>query len=251
MKKQLIYLILVVSFSGCMIQTEKEIVQKKILINDQDRASISGLINPVVDYTLLKDGEEYLCETGVTLTESDGSYSLDFNLLTGSSYSFSLFNISSERGLEYILDSDISGNSDGFTISVDGVFSVTPKVYLKKVSDIAFDPMEYENLSVEITTDESSFLEPVELTFKVSSNIPDATFKIYKYSIYWVSGPTLNQGEIFDMDTGLKFDPLVEGDGEAWGNDKFKIETTNSNGDTIFIVGFSSEWSKKHIYLEL
>ncbi len=94
-------------------------------------------------------------------------------------------------------------------------------------------------------------MDPVSLTFQVSSNITDAVFKIYKYTIYWVSGPIINQNQTFDMDTGKLFDPMVEGDEDPWGSGKFKIETTNSLGETVFVVGFSEEWDKKHIHLIL
>ena len=59
------------------------------------------------------------------------------------------------------------------------------------------------------------------------------------------------QNEIYDMDTGNIFDPLIEGDDDPWGSGKFKIVTQNSLGNDVFITGFSEEWSQKHIHLIL
>lgn len=250
--KNILYISVIVSLiTGCTIKNDVIKVEKNLIINDSTRELISGLNNPVVDYVLNKDGEEYLSKTDELLTAVDGTYVITFDLYSGSDYKFTEFTIKSNDSIEYILDIDSLSNNEGFNISIDGVFSVTPKVYLKKVTGIVFDTLNYETLSVEIITDQSSYLDPVPLTFKISSNIPDATFHIYKYTIYWVTGPELNQNEIFDMDTGLLFDPLEDGDEDPWGSGKFKIVTTNSIGESVFVVGFCDEWSTKHIHLEL
>lgn len=251
MKNLLILSIWLFSITGCVMKSETITIKKSIIINDAGRELISGLNEPMVDYILFKDGEEFKVEVDYPLLINDGTYVINLNLVSGSEYKFTEFTIKADGEILYVLDVDSTANSDGFNISIDGVFSVTPKVFLKKVTGIIFDNLEYESLSVEITTDESSFLDPVSLTFKVSSNVPDATFQIFKYTIYWVTGPELNQNDIYDMDTGAIFNPLIEGDEDPWGSGKFKIVTTNSTGETVFVVGFSDEWSKKHIHLVL
>lgn len=252
MKFNIIILILITLLFGCSMHNPSDnYIEKEVSIININRDLISGLTSPVVDYILFKDGELYNEGQDVSLLENSGTYTLQLNLITGSNYNFTTFTIKSNNIVEYILDQDLISNNDGFTISIDGVFSVPPKVFLKKVTGVIYENVDYENLSVDVVTDESSYLDPVPLTFKVSSNIPGAVFKVYKYTIYWVSGPILNQGEIFDMDTGNIFDPLIDGDEDPWGSGKFKIETTNSIGDTVFIVGFSEEWSEKYIHLVL
>lgn len=251
MTKYFIILFSIIFVLSCAVNSSTEIIEQKIIINDSDRSLIDGLNEPVVDYILLKDGEEYIEKTDLLLSSENGTYVINLELISGSVYSFQEFTIKTENITEYVLDYESQDNIDGFQISVDGVFSVTPKVYLKRVTGVVFDNLEYEMLSVEISTDESSYLDPVELTFKISSNIEGATFQLYKYTIYWVTGPELNQNEIFDMDTGDIYDPLIEGDEDPWGSGKFKIVTTNSQGENVFVVGFSDEWSKKHIHLTL
>ncbi|QEN03218.1 hypothetical protein EW093_00365 [Thiospirochaeta perfilievii] len=251
MKNRVFYTFIILIVLGCNVETRNELVDSYITISDVSRVFISGLDTPTVSYTLTKDGEEYLNAVDIPLVESGGTYAINLSLLTGAEYKFLDFTISSNNQLTYILDEGDINNSTGFSISTDGVFSSTPCVYLNRVTDIVFEGLEYETFSVEISTDETSVLDPVDLTFQVSSNIPDATFKIYKYTIYWVSGPTLAQNDIFDMDTGNLFNPLEVGDDEAWGSGKFKIETTNSSGEMVFVVGFTEEWSKKHIHLIL
>lgn len=237
---------------GCKMESNKnETVEQKVLLNESTREVISGLESPVVDYTLLKDGEDYADVLDIPLVESGGTYAISLTLVSGSSYVFSKFTIKTATNTEYILDAGVEGNTTGFSISVDGVLSTPPKIYLKRVTGIIFESLEYDTLSVDVITDESSFLEPVSLTFKVSSNVPNAVFHVYKYTRYWISGPTLEQNQIYDMDTGNIFDPMVEGDEDPWGNGKFKIVTTNTTGETVFVVGLTEEWSKKHVHLVL
>ncbi len=251
MKNALFLSVFIFFLTGCVIKNDNIAIEKRIIINDSGRELISGLNEPVVDYILFKDGEEYCTESDSQLLINVGTYGINLNLVSGSEYRFTEFTIKADGEIKYILDVDSTANSDGFNISIDGVFSITPKVFLKKVTGVIFDTLDYESLSVEIITDESSFLDPVSLTFKVSSNIPDATFQVFKYTIYWVTGPELIQNDIFDMDTGDVYNPLEEGDEDPWGSGKFKIVTTNSSGETVFVVGFSDEWSKKHIHLIL
>ena len=251
MKNILFLSVLLFFITGCVMESEDMSIKKRIIINDSGRKLISGLNDPKVDYILFKDGDKFKVEVDYPLIINEGTYVINLNLVSGSEYKFTEFTIKADGKIVYMLDVDSTVNSDGFKISIDGIFSVTPKVFLKKVTGVIFDSLDYESLSVEIITDESSFLDPVSLTFKVSSNIPDATFKIFKYTIYWVKGPELNQNDIYDMDTGYIFNPLKEGDEDPWGSGKFKIVTTNSKGETVFVVGFSDEWSKKHIHLIL
>lgn len=249
----IISIIIVLLFLSCGVDNgpnEDDFVTT-IRILDIDRSLISGLSSPKVDYTLEKDAADYLDVTDYVLEEIDGYYVLSLNLLSGADYRFTLFTITTDAGVEFILDSDSTGNTDGFNISTNGVLSVTPTIYLKKVSGVEYEQIDYENIDITVVLDEASQLEPAELTFRVSSNIVDATFEIFKYSIYWKSGGILQQNEIFDMDTGVVFDPLEEGDNESWGTGKFKIVTTDSQGESVSVVGISEDWSRKHIFLNL
>ncbi len=248
--KYIISIVIIFITLSCSLNNEK-ILNQRVYLKNETRTLINSLNTPTVSLKLLKDGEIYSTLSNVQLTEDLGGYYIDLDLLSGGKYTFSEFSLYSDGKLAYILDVDAVANSEGFTLSLDGVLSVTPKVYLKKVTGIVYSNLEYQTLSVDIQLDESSVMEPVNLTFQVSSNIPDATFHIYKYTIYWVSGPILEQNQTFDMDTGDIYDPLEEGDDDPWGSDKFKIVTTDSQGNEVFVVGFAAEWSKKHIHLTL
>lgn len=247
-------ILLVVFFSvSCDFESKNDnsVVTSKIRLVDADRSIISGLNSLSIDYILEKDNGDYATITDFILNEDGGSYNLSLDLLSGATYVFTLFKISTDNGLEYILDDDSTLNAQGFTISADGLITPSPKLYLKKVSGVEYDLLDYENIDISIELDESSQLGPTELTFRVSSNVVDATFEIFKYSVYWRSGGILIQNDIFDMDTGQIFDPLEDGDNVSWGTGKFKIVTTDSLGVSVSIVGISEDWSMKHIRLNL
>lgn len=251
MKYLIIIIVQILILLSCSIDNNNKIIKTKIDVFNINRSGINELSNPLVDLTLTKDSEDFFTVSNFPLTVVDDSYALTIDLLSGSNYIFEEFNIYSEGELIYILDKEYQLNIEGFRISPDGVYSNEPKVYLKNVTDIEYDEMTYESFSVDILTDNFSTMEPEDLTFEISSNIENATFTIYKYTIYWVTGPTLENNNIFDMDTGELYDPLDYGDGEVWGNGKFKIVTTNDAGEIVFVVGFSEEWNKKHIHLIL
>lgn len=246
------YVICFIVFAlSCQVSTKSPNYESDIEIINLDRSIITGLSDPKMSYTLLKDDEEYITVTEEALISNEESYSFTLNLLSGANYRFSEFIIFSGDDVYYILDEESITTQEGFTISIDGIFSTTPTVSLKKVFGMEYESLDYAVFSVDIVTDETELIDSPELTFTVSSNIPEASFLIYKYTIYWVTGPTLNHHEIFDMDTGEIFDPLEEGDDDPWGSGKYKIVTTNSSGESVFVIGFAEEWNKKHIYLNL
>lgn len=248
---RILILLFVVLLLSCQVSNENLSFENSVKLINIDRSVISGLTDPRIHFTLLKDEEDFLIVSDGELQSSAEGYSFSLNLLSGALYRFSEFTITEGSESVYILDTDSQITVDGFSISPDGVFSTTPTVSLKRVYGMVYDELDYSMLSVDIVTDESMLIETPELTFKVSSNVPGATFTIYKYTIYWVTGPTLEQNEIFDMDTGEKYDPLEEGDNDPWGSGKYKIETVDSSGNSVFIIGLAEEWSKKSIYLTL
>lgn len=246
-----LFLLLIIPFMACQVTHEEEGMEKSVDLINIDRAIISGLTDPKIHYTMLKDEEDYITVTDEVLDSSGAGYSFTLNLLSGATYRFSDFTITEGSEIIYILDTESQVTMDGFSISTDGVFSTTPTVTLKRVYGMVYDPLDYSTTSVDIITDESMLIDTPELTFKVSSNVVGATFTIYKYTIYWVTGPTLNQNEIFDMDTGEIYNPLEEGDNDPWGSGKYKIETVDSLGNTVFVIGLAEEWNMKNIYLNL
>lgn len=242
---------LLIVLLSCQVSHDKPMFENSIELINIDRTVISGLTDPRINFTLLKDDEDFLTVTDGVLDSSGTGYSFSLNLLSGANYRFSDFTITEGSEIVYILDTDSQVTIDGFSISTDGVFSTTPTVTLKRVYGMEYDALDYSMLSVDVITDESMLIDTPELTFKVSSNVPGATFTIYKYTIYWVTGPILEQNEIFDMDTGEKYDPLEEGDNDPWGSGKYKIETVDSSGNSVFVIGLADEWSMKSIYLNL
>ena len=132
MNKILILCIPIVLFLGCNANGGVSNYEKNIFIDESCRASISNLSSPTLDYTLNKDGEEYILSEDVILYEEGGTFCISLSLISGSSYSFSKFNIKSEGKLLYILDEDSVENTLGFEISSDGTFISDPIVYLKK-----------------------------------------------------------------------------------------------------------------------
>lgn len=247
-------ILVILSFSiilGCSLNNLNNSKEQLILIRDTERALISGLTTPLVDFVINRDDEEYINVENYPLIINNGTYAISISLLSGAKYQFESFTIKDGDEINYILDKNSTINIEGFSISTDGVLSTTPKVILLKVVGIVFDPLEYEVISLDIPSEEILTIDPPELTFKISSNVPNATFTIYKYTIYWVNSGVFEQNSIFDMDTGNMFNPLIDGDGESWGSGKFKIETKNSYGEVVFLEGLSDDWSKKHIHLVL
>lgn len=245
-----VYLLFIAVIFSCQIEDSSSYINREISL-EGSRSIITDLVNPSVDYLLEKDGEEYLNKTDVALINKDSVYTLSFDLLTGANYKFKSFTIKDNSKIQYVLDENSVENINGFSIPVTATISESIKIYLIKVQDVVYEPLEYTNIEVNVLTDQSGKLEPRENTFKVSSNLQNATFKVYMYSIYWKLGAELNEGDVFDMDLGAKFDPLKEGDGVPWGKGSFKIETTNSKGEVVSVVGLAADWSKKNIHLKL
>lgn len=248
---RILVICMIIVFLSCQVSNDISPFENSVELINLDRAVISGLSDPKITFSLLKDEEDFLSVTDGELTSSVSGYSFSLNLLSGAHYRFNEFSIMDGTEIIYILDTDSQITIDGFSISTDGVFSTTPTVSLKRVYGMDYESLDYSMLSVDIITDETMLIDTPELTFKVSSNVPGATFTIYKYTIYWVTGPTLEQNEIFDMDTGEKYDPLEEGDNDPWGSGKYKIETVDNSGDSVFVVGLAEEWSMKSVHLTL
>lgn len=247
MKKVVVLLLIV---SSCSLKNSKdEYITNDLIIRDNNRQVIEDLEEPKVSYILEKDDEEYLDISDFPLTKKDDLYIINLKLLTNSTYKFTKFNITSNGKIIYILDSD-SNNNIGFRVNNDGMKSQV-NVYLKRVDNLDFDDVLVNEKEADINFNESSTIGYVDLTFKVSSNVENAQFKIYMYSVYWKLGATLNNNGVFDMDTGKEYSPIDDGDNEAWGVGNFKIETVNSQGEEVTIVGTTEEWNKKHIVLTL
>lgn len=245
-------IILVFSLFNCSLQ-DKDVsyVNKSIIIKESSRSVITELSNSVIDFILKKDGDVYLDVSNYPLVDKGGYFSIDLKLLTSSKYNFTKFNIKSGDKVSHILDENYQENTTGFSVTSVGENINKISVYLKQVDSLDFDPLNIEEKSIEIVLDQSSTIGHVDLTFKISSNVPNAKFNVSMYSVYWKLGATIDQNGIFDMDTGKEFNPLEKGDEKAWGKGNFKVETTNLKGDTIFIKGTSVEWNKKHIHLNL
>lgn len=239
---KIITILTVLIMFSCSIKGEKEI-SSRILIKDSGRGVISGITTPTVDYKLEKDGEEFYSITDYPLVDKGGYYTIDITLINQGTYKFTEFNIKDNGEIIYIVDESHQNYINGFSPSAE------VNLYLLSVLDQDFDPITITEEDLSITLNESGSIGYIDQTFKVSSNVPNATFSIYMYSIYWKLGATLQSGEIFDMDTCSKFNITDEGDGVPWGKGSVKIVTTNLLGEEVFITGESVDWDKKHIQL--
>lgn len=227
---------------SCSMNQQEEI-SSRVLIRDSYRGVVTGLTSPTVDYVLQKDNEEDHRVSDFPLEDRGGYYSIDLTLLNQGTYRFSEFNIKDGGEVIYIVDKEHQLYIDGFTATGE------VKIYLISVINPDFDDLDISQEDVSITFNESGSIGYVDLTFKVSSNVPDASFEVYMYSIYWKLGDTLLSNQIFDMDTGSRLNILDEGDGVPWGKGMFKIVTTNMAGDSVYLTGNSDDWNKKHIKL--
>lgn len=244
--------ILIFLLFNCSLEDkDDEYVNKSILLKGNSRTVIKELTDSVIDFILEKDGDVYMDISDFPLNDKGGYYSVDLKLLTSSGYRFTKFNIRRTDKIIYILDEINENNVNGFNIKNIDEQSNKISVYLKKVDSIKFDQLNIEEKPLEIVLDNSSTLGYVDLTFKVSSNIPNAEFNVSMFSVYWKLGATLSQNGVFDMDTGKEFDPLNKGDEKPWGKGFFRVETTNLKGDVVSVTGTSTEWNNKHIHLKL
>ncbi len=247
---RIISCILIICIFGCIVTGDPGVVVEKLIIKDSNRELINSLDNPLLSYVLKKDGAVVEEKIDIPLILTGDYYSIELSLMTGANYEFSSFTIKCNGVITFILDTE-STNPSSFSVDINGLFSKEPTVYLKKVDNPVFDSIEYSGITKIISIDQTSTIGRVPLTFKVSSNIDNAEFKIYMYSVYWRLGATLPQNGIFDMDTGKAFNPLSQGEGDPWGTGSFKIETTDSNGDIVSITGTADLWNEKHIVLNL
>lgn len=217
MKKIILGLIITLAIFSCNVAqnnvtTDKVDVSFGVSLPTSSSRNLNALVNPIVDYTILEGSATYMSADNIPLTNNKGVFTLEATLRTGANYKFSQFTVKDEGTVIYTLDSENTENTTGFTVDTTGAVTPNPaEVYLNYQL-----PDEYSDYNANSTglTLVEDFFTAENLTFKVKIPVGlQVSVKHYNGGSTHVGQDyipsskivTLEDGDIYDMDTRHKF----------------------------------------------